>query len=314
MPQEAINKHKEFFENKVVPQIKYFYDIRSDLSEKEGEFWKICYEKRETLATGNPGDLCKTAKEIDLQYQECLRASAIDKDFVKKIKGIFSYKKLFSRQKPPNWSPASFVKLFQARVCPYCNQNYIITVSRCGSDTPKSKLARPAIDHFYPQWRYPYLALSLYNMVPCCETCNSRLKHSTEVPLNIKTPYEYCLDEEFSFHYKIDPMQKPMSVMEIDDTYCKNKESLTKYREMFLLDEIYQEHRDIAENLFERYRKYGSAYFSGIGELLGTTFTQENIDDLLWNRIPAQEDILKEPLNKMKKDLIMQLKAITKKY
>lgn len=315
MPQEAVKKHKVFFENKIVPQITYLTKDSRDFSDEEKKFGEKCCERWETLAIGTPDNLRDAAKEIDHLYQECLQSSKVNNDeFVKKIKKIFSYKMQFSRQKQPNWSPASFVKLFQARVCPYCNQNYIITVAKRGSDTQKSRLARPAIDHFYPQWQYPYLALSLYNMVPCCETCNSRLKHSAKVPLKIKTPYEYCLDEEFSFRYKLDPTQQPIAVMEIDDTCCKDRTSFDKYIEMFLLDEIYKEHKDVAENLFERYRKYGSAYFEGIGKLFGSTLTPENIDDLLWNRIPTQEDILKEPLNKMKKDLIMQLKTITKKY
>mgnify|MGYP000006537395 CR=1 FL=1 len=50
-------------------------------------------------------------------------------------------------------------------VCPYCNRQYIF-----GTDNNRKVGAQ--FDHFYSKSKYPYLALSFYNLIPCCPTCN----------------------------------------------------------------------------------------------------------------------------------------------
>lgn len=61
--------------------------------------------------------------------------------------------------------------LSKTRTCPYCNHAYAFTKL---SDDGRG--FRPTLDHFYPKDKYPHLALSLYNLVPSCSTCNSSLK------------------------------------------------------------------------------------------------------------------------------------------
>ncbi len=55
--------------------------------------------------------------------------------------------------------------------CPYCNRSYIFTSSKSGT--------RPQYDHYFPKSKYPYLALSMYNLIPCCSICNG-LKHDVD--------------------------------------------------------------------------------------------------------------------------------------
>ena len=50
------------------------------------------------------------------------------------------------------------------KVCPYCNRSYIFTLKKDG--------VRPQYDHFYSKMHYPYLAVSLYNLIPSCSICN----------------------------------------------------------------------------------------------------------------------------------------------
>ena len=50
------------------------------------------------------------------------------------------------------------------KVCPYCNRSYIHTLKHHG--------VRPQYDHFFSKIKYPYLAVSLYNLIPSCSICN----------------------------------------------------------------------------------------------------------------------------------------------
>lgn len=55
--------------------------------------------------------------------------------------------------------------------------------------------SRPQMDHYYPRDLYPYLAVSLYNLVPCCAVCNT-----AKGPLDtMKDPILYPYDEGFSY-------------------------------------------------------------------------------------------------------------------
>lgn len=68
------------------------------------------------------------------------------------------------------WNIAEFVRLLDVRYCPYCNAETVGT-----AHLPSGKLV-PDIDHILPKGVYPLLSLSLYNLVPVCNRCNSRFK------------------------------------------------------------------------------------------------------------------------------------------
>lgn len=81
------------------------------------------------------------------------------------------------------------------RVCPYCNRQYIFTV-------PNGKM-RPQIDHYFPKSTYPYLALSLYNMIPSCSICNMAKGSLDTYKEPILYPYEEEMGEGTSFVIKM---------------------------------------------------------------------------------------------------------------
>lgn len=70
------------------------------------------------------------------------------------------------------------------RYCPYCNAD---TVYVFGSN---KRYVKSSLDHFYPQSRFPFLALSLYNLIPSCTRCNSNIKGDRNVISNgLKSPF-----------------------------------------------------------------------------------------------------------------------------
>ena len=72
---------------------------------------------------------------------------------------------------------ALFVKDLDIKVCPYCNRNYILNFNKKGKANATAQL-----DHFFDKKDYPYLSVSIYNLVPSCGTCNLR-KSSKEDPI-----------------------------------------------------------------------------------------------------------------------------------
>ena len=80
------------------------------------------------------------------------------------------------------WGAVEFLKeVFRVNklsYCPYCNADMVYAVDAIEDS---EKHLRTDIDHFFPRFKYPYLALSPNNLVPSCARCNQRLKRDIDV-------------------------------------------------------------------------------------------------------------------------------------
>lgn len=301
MPKDALVKHEEYFEKNILPRLK---QERKGSGGREKDFWELCVSQWKLLAIGTPDELRKIARDIEDEFGYLLNL----KTFKNQIKNVFGYA-LFSKKKEYElnengeinyWCAYAFVMKNGTRVCPYCNQNYIFSIYG------KEKQCRPAIDHFYPQKTYPYLSMSLYNMIPCCEVCNSRLKGQTDIELSLLTPYEYDINDAFRFRYKRILDNDPKIV--IDQQCLDDDATFKKYKKIFAWDLIYEQHNDLAERMYERYMKYSRSYFQSISTLF-KGISETEMKELRWERIPDNENISEDSLNKLRKDLIEQFEC-----
>ena len=306
VPDWVKEKHKKYFKDKVLDKIEKKIDLTSG---NEKEFWECCKENWETLAVGRPADWRGIVEELNVYYQ------SIDDSKKKEVKNVFAYSKFSKKEEEDakSWDAYMFAKgIIRGRTCPYCNQNYTFVIE--DNEEDGRKICRPSIDHFYPQHEYPYLALSLYNMVPCCEVCNMRLKQMKKMQLEILNPYEFDMDEAFRFEFQFDMLDEKkgitMRMNPFNEDYIK---TFQEYKKTFHLELLYNEHQATARKIYERYQKYGDGYFKQLQRLLGdgeqkeVAINEEEMRELRWSHIPSKEEILDEPLNKMRKDLIEHL-------
>ena len=96
---------------------------------------------------------------------------------------VFRYDEFSQKRPEGKRSVYQLLSMLGVSVCPYCNRQYITTVAHGG------KGVRPQIDHFHSKKHYPYLALSINNLIPSCGVCN--LQKSDK-----KTEILYPYDEE----------------------------------------------------------------------------------------------------------------------
>ena len=87
------------------------------------------------------------------------------KNIKEKIEKIFNYEGNIQREKITPF----FTENFNFRTCFYCNKDFITNFKK-----EKNELVSTfQLEHFYDKGTYPYLALSFYNLIPSCPTCNS---------------------------------------------------------------------------------------------------------------------------------------------
>ena len=106
--------------------------------------------------------------------------------------GALNYKKKCQKESTAYW----LQRQLGVKVCPYCNRMYTTTLFG-------EYRIRPDFDHFYPKSKYPYLAVSLFNLIPSCSICNTKKSNTAEVIYNKKEnknisiiyPYDESFDE-----------------------------------------------------------------------------------------------------------------------
>lgn len=194
-----------------------------------------------------------------------------------------------------------FVKILDLKTCPYCNRNYTFIV-----DEDSGKL-RPEIDHFYPKSIYPFLAMSFYNLIPSCPICNHT--KSSKFNENLINPYD-IKEDDFKFTYRptdisfsqIESKKYDMDSFEIE--FKKNNENV----DIFKLDELYKQHKDIVVDLLMKKAYYPKSYIEELENNFG--FTKDETYRYLLNNYKNEKDHHKRPLSKLIKDISEELDLI----
>ncbi len=170
------------------------------------------------------------------------------KDLKKKSKNllyhVFRYE-TFSQNK----NISRLVEMLGVKVCPYCNRLFTTTVSKSG------KTVRPQLDHYRDKSDYPFLALSIMNLVPSCGVCNLIKSNKKD---EVLYPYEEEMGDNCTFHVK--PKNdytaltgaKRFNKTEIKLKFVGNgtkEERVKNSVNIFKLEDLYNSHTDIVSDL-----------------------------------------------------------------
>lgn len=190
-----------------------------------------------------------------------------------------------------------FVEKLGLKTCPYCNRNYTFIV-----DEDNGKL-RPEIDHFYPKSLYPFLAMSFYNLIPSCQICNHTKSNTLKEEL--ENPYDITPN---SYNFTYIPKNIDFTLVEDNKYNFDNFEIKISGKkdnlELFKLNELYEQHKDIVLELLVKKVYYPKSY---IEELEGFGFKQDEIYRYLLCNYQKDEDLHKRPLSKLIKDISVEL-------
>lgn len=187
-------------------------------------------------------------------------------------------------------------KALNVSVCPYCNRQYTFTVDR------KQKI-RPQFDHFYPKSLYPYLALSFYNLIPCCPICN----HSKGNRIISQNPYTGGFASNSNF--KIDRLDKCLMHNENWNIVINNSEQCQANIEAFSLSDLYNQHKDYAKEIVFRAVAYESPYLKAIKKEFGRfNLSESEIERIIWGSYINPDEFGKRPLSKLTHDIMQQIK------
>lgn len=204
-------------------------------------------------------------------------------------------------------------------VCPYCNRQFVNTfISEDGK-------TRATLDHFYSKSEYPYLALSFYNLIPSCYSCNSSLKGRIPFTFNNNVnPYHSSFENIvcFTINYKktgnsekyIAEFYNHPNFMNIEFKNLVHKsrndyKRVTRNIKTFKLQELYNLHKDMVIRIIQQDVIYDKAgYAKTIKNKYPKIFNDE--DEVLKTLVGHNNnhlDFNKSPFSRLLRDISNEL-------
>lgn len=159
--------------------------------------------------------------------------------------------------------------------CYYCEMAYINTYIADLKKGRKVILKRQFdLDHFLPKAKCPCLGLSLYNFVPSCQVCNSRIK-GDRMPRGL-APKDYELispssdkaDFDNNLHFRLRMHPKGKSLLAGRYIYVRANSPYKEYANFFHLGERYSFHKKEAFRLKRLKQRYPDSKIKKIANLL----------------------------------------------
>lgn len=321
MPQDALQKHQDAWLNSIKDGIdkaisnQYIggYRAETDAEKTLLNAIKIAVNR---ILTGCPLTLDVIKNKIGSRAKK--KAAGINKDlFDKLLPKIFDYdcfrdgdvidwtnyggrKKSKRDHINKSWDAFEYLQLLDINCCPYCNRLYISTV-RADNNT---KTIKPELDHFFCKSEYPYLAISLYNLIPSCSLCNSRLKGKKQFGLESHlNPFVKSFHRFGKFKTSLRSIDefngKPDSFdIELEYDNCLAEGNA----KAFYLKDLYKNHKDYVSEIIVKAQAYNPDWLSDdlkakLG-LSGSNALRYYIGNYL-----DEENINKRPLSKLTIDI-----------
>lgn len=200
----------------------------------------------------------------------------------------------------------SYIRQLGIKSCVYCNAAFCVT--------DKEGVAYYTADHWKPKSRYPYLATSFFNLVPCCFSCNRNKgddggeyfclyedddKATLDV-LHLRVPDKNVVD--YIMYHNPDVLD--IRLTEDSAAYKYMRDNMD---EKLHISNLYAEHKDVAEETLWRKIAYTKSNIDALNESLkasGLSLTSEEVYRFLYGTYPDSDDIHKRPLTRLIQDIM----------
>ena len=188
----------------------------------------------------------------------------------------------------------TLAKWLNIRCCPYCDAQFTLYLHKIVKKYHPKGIAIFHFDHFFNKSDYPYLSMSLYNLIPVCSTCN-HTKRKAKDP--IKLWQGAAIKDAIPISMVPKSRNAAKLVKELNDNLFFEKQ--------------YARFWDVAQEEFDKVYLY--PYYSQKGNfpmLTATAFDKITFKRLWFDRITEREDIERLPLAKFRLDIREQACAV----
>lgn len=210
------------------------------------------------------------------------------------------------------------VKMLEAmdvNVCPYCNRLFTMTLTGDGGKS------RPQFDHYKNKSKYPWFAVSLMNLIPCCGLCNQS-KHDRDEEVLYPYSDDMGLDvlfrtkPETGFRYLMGCMgamdEFSVELNIVNDSLPKLlKDKINNSDKMFHLTELYNKHKDYILRLFWNNYVFNDEYLEELYVRFSQMFQDfEDVKKMVYLMDISQRHWGRRPLGKLTHDIDQEIREM----
>ncbi len=294
---------EKWFFIEVSPRIiKRLLKISIQPNSIESKVLELIIKHLPNILLDNPKDLLKYTKLVDLHYNGVFHNAKGKTEFGKKIYNAFDYKYYRTETNVL----VLLAEKLNVKACSYCNMNYTLF-----AEDNKIRLAKFQFDHFFDKSKYPFLSMSLYNLIPSCAVCNHG-KSTGKVSLRFH-PYDSDICDQFHFEantpltiFSGAKLDKDKIGINLIPDACTQQE-LDVFDNTFNIKTLYSRHRDIVQEVYDK--AYEEPYYlnpSNFHFLNGKP--SEYLQRLWMGTYTKKSEIEKRPMTKLIQDLWKQAK------
>ncbi|MBC3947110.1 hypothetical protein H8S21_17470 [Erwinia persicina] len=148
-------------------------------------------------------------------------------------------------------------------ICPYCGIENIQTYKAGDIDV------RPDLDHFYPKTRFPFLAMSIYNLIPSGHICNQKHKKNHSM-LGHLHPFSDGIDEGALFVFGYIPDSKIEHTLNVSLTR-QTSDAKENNLKIFKINPLYNNNNELkrwfakTQNIMNIYKENGGSIKEYVG-------------------------------------------------
>ena len=238
--------------------------------------------------------------------------NALKKTYQEPLKMIFNYENWIKPHRETILEYISVVK------CPYCDRNYIANALSEDGEI----LTTADLDHFHIKSIFPMFALSLFNLIPACNTCNSKFKGAKQTRTTY--PYEIGFQNHAQFYTdaflleKIKLMQGRtdanfMIKLKTADGVSQEIQSMIQGEcDVFQLERVYALHKNLVRELYWRsIIYYSNDYIAAAKKLLNDNQIDKDLYWFLYGYDESDDGQDHEnTLSKLRRDIIQEIEEL----
>lgn len=184
----------------------------------------------------------------------------------------------------------------------------------------EEKYSHFTLDHVLDKGSHPLVALSLYNFVPSCYSCNSKFKGTKQFINTSSMAYLSPTSDKFSFEDDVKfklyfHNTKAISTIQdkndyiLDFSYSKNQNEYEKYIDTFKLKGRYIFHKDEVIGLLKKKERYSASQLDEISSIV--KISSEQIKKDIFGKELFESNIQDMSMAKFKQDIAKDIGLIS---
>lgn len=186
--------------------------------------------------------------------------------------------------------------LGKVHVCPYCNRDYI--------NERNCKFPGGHLDHFFPRSKYPFFAICLYNLIPCCAICNTKKRTDD---LHVSPFRKTNVNSNFEFEFELNEGFWAPNLLSSDQEVENDIEILG-------LREAYKIHKDELTLIAKKREEYSKLYEKHLSNILDEDLNNiyTSVEDLIFGEMKScdAERYQNTPLSYLKHQFYTYIESI----